>query len=81
VASNAAYFRVDVTREIDLVEEIARLYGYGRIPVTLPKATGPLGTDAPAGSGCPHAVPAEGSGYSEVVTYSFVPSSFRLSWG
>lgn len=29
-------FRPDVTREIDLVEEIGRVYGYARIPTTLP---------------------------------------------
>ena len=29
-------FRVDVTREIDLIEELARHYGYDRIPVTRP---------------------------------------------
>lgn len=31
-------FRPDLEREIDLVEEVARLYGYGRIPSTLPKS-------------------------------------------
>ncbi len=31
-------FRVDVFREIDLIEEIARHYGYNRFPDTLPKA-------------------------------------------
>ncbi len=30
-------FRIDIEREADLVEEIARLYGYDNIPVTLPK--------------------------------------------
>lgn len=29
-------FRIDIEREADLVEEIARLYGYDNIPVTLP---------------------------------------------
>lgn len=29
-------YRPDITREIDLVEEIARVYGYDRIPVTIP---------------------------------------------
>ncbi len=29
-------FRVDISREVDLIEEFARLYGYGRIPTTLP---------------------------------------------
>jgi phenylalanyl-tRNA synthetase beta chain len=31
-------FRVDIEREIDLVEEIARLNGFENIPVTMPKA-------------------------------------------
>lgn len=31
-------FRVDLEREIDLVEEIARLNGFENIPVTMPKA-------------------------------------------
>ena len=29
-------FRVDITREIDLIEELARLYGYDKIQTTLP---------------------------------------------
>lgn len=29
-------YRVDITREIDLIEEIARLHGYENIPTTLP---------------------------------------------
>jgi len=29
-------FRKDIDREIDLVEEVARFYGYDKIPVTLP---------------------------------------------
>jgi len=32
----APSFRVDIEREIDLVEEIARLIGYNSIPITLP---------------------------------------------
>lgn len=30
-------YRNDITLEIDLIEEIARIYGYDRIPTTLPK--------------------------------------------
>lgn len=29
-------FRVDITREVDLIEEVARHYGYNKIPSTLP---------------------------------------------
>jgi len=32
-------FRVDLRREIDLIEEVARLHGFHRIPVTLPSGT------------------------------------------
>jgi phenylalanyl-tRNA synthetase beta chain len=32
----AATYRVDLTREIDLIEEVARLHGFHRIPITLP---------------------------------------------
>lgn len=31
-------YRVDLEREIDLVEELARMYGYNNIPVTMPIA-------------------------------------------
>ncbi len=40
-------FRRDVEREIDLIEEIARIHGYGKIPSVLPKMeTSPAETDA-----------------------------------
>jgi len=32
-------FRPDIEREVDLIEEVARLYGYDRIPVTMPLGT------------------------------------------
>ncbi|MEA3544488.1 MAG: phenylalanine--tRNA ligase subunit beta, partial [Thermodesulfobacteriota bacterium] len=32
-------FRPDIEREVDLIEEIVRLYGYDRIPVTMPAGT------------------------------------------
>jgi phenylalanyl-tRNA synthetase beta chain len=40
-------YRVDVSREIDLIEEIARHYGYNRFPDTLPLTTGKLQNDYP----------------------------------
>jgi phenylalanyl-tRNA synthetase beta chain len=36
-------FRPDLEREIDLIEEIARLYGYNRITSTLPESSGKIG--------------------------------------
>lgn len=35
------FFRVDVTRPEDLMEEVARLHGYDNIPVTFPAITSP----------------------------------------
>jgi phenylalanyl-tRNA synthetase beta chain len=66
-------FRPDLEREIDLIEEIARLYGYDKIPVTMPVGA----VDA--------SVPADhqrlkkklrdmlvAAGFSEAINYSFI---------
>ncbi len=37
ITVNIPSFRQEIDREIDLVEEIARLYGYDRIPTTIPQ--------------------------------------------
>ncbi|MDD4091041.1 MAG: phenylalanine--tRNA ligase subunit beta [Smithellaceae bacterium] len=65
-------FRVDIEREIDLIEEIARLYGYDRVPSTLPSVSV---TELDA---IPRLALEErirrlltGSGFSEIITYSF----------
>ncbi len=66
-------FRVDIEREIDLVEEIARLWGFGRVPVTMPCAA----PEPPVQSG-KGVVEGRirdflsGSGYTEVINYSFI---------
>jgi phenylalanyl-tRNA synthetase beta chain len=65
-------FRGDLEREIDLVEEIARLDGYDRIPVTLPRGE-------PSSEPRPRELSLEQEamevllhyGYHEVITYSF----------
>ncbi len=66
-------FRLDVDREVDLAEEVARLVGYNRVPVTLPSAS--LGCEPPS----PHLRMRQalkerlvGAGFFEVLNYSFV---------
>ena len=44
----APTFRSDITREIDLIEEIARVYGYDNIPTTLPKGDIPVPVPNPS---------------------------------
>lgn len=64
--------RVDISREIDLIEEVIRLYGYDRVPVTLPDVS--VTETAPIAR-----LELEekirqllvGSGYTEIVNYSF----------
>jgi len=66
-------FRVDVEREEDLIEEVARIRGYDAIPNALPRGVSEL---APESS----EVEAErrvrsalsGAGFNEVINYSFV---------
>ena len=73
-------FRGDVEREIDIIEEIARLNGYDRIPVTLPK--GPSTPERPSEEFFLEKKATEvliHHGYHEVITYSFTsPTSWDL---
>ena len=73
-------YRVDIAREIDLIEEIARLYGYDLIPATLP----PVSVTAVTTERQQIVVDRirdliRGSGYSEIITFSFIsPESAKL---
>jgi phenylalanyl-tRNA synthetase beta chain len=73
-------YRPDIEREIDLVEEIARLYGYNQIPASLPFGTTTRGRRV--GEQEMHAKIKEfliSCGLNEVVTFSFInPSVFDL---
>jgi phenylalanyl-tRNA synthetase beta chain len=70
-------YRVDITREIDLIEEVARLYGYDRIPVTLPPVSvvTVMKDHKKILSDSIRKI-LGGSGYSEVITYSFISRGF-----
>ncbi|MHB8769502.1 MAG: phenylalanine--tRNA ligase subunit beta [Syntrophales bacterium] len=65
--------RVDITREIDLIEEVARLYGYDRVPVTVPAVAGVAGIgEAKRTVEDRIREIMTGAGYTEVINYSFV---------
>jgi phenylalanyl-tRNA synthetase beta chain len=65
-------FRVDITREADLIEEVARLIGYNNIPVTLP-AIRPTEEDYTEFV-LRDRIKAMmvGMGFSEIITYCFI---------
>jgi phenylalanyl-tRNA synthetase beta chain len=65
--------RFDLTGEVDLIEEIARVHGYDAIPVVAPRGVAAM---LPAGEGrrTPHDLKKlmAARGYQEVITYSFI---------
>jgi phenylalanyl-tRNA synthetase beta chain len=65
--------RVDVLREVDLIEEVARHYGFDRIPVTFPALTAPPPPVDPRITQA-HSLRAlmTGAGFSEAVTFGFI---------
>ena len=75
-----ASFRGDLEREIDLIEEVARLDGYERIPITIPK--GPPSSEERSKEFLVERKVIDTliyHGYHEVVTYSFTsPDSWDV---
>ena len=72
--------RFDISLEVDLIEELARLYGYNRLPVRYPQARlAPQARSEVRGE-----LPAlrrllVARGYQEAITYSFIdPKQFEL---
>lgn len=71
-------YRADVRLEIDLIEEVARLFGYHRIPATIPFSLDarPASLDS-AGLEKEVRSVLQGGGLQEVITYSFMdPAHF-----
>ena len=73
-------FRVDVRREEDLIEEVARHHGYDRLPETFPALTQP----PPAEAGWRRRDRTArqvltGCGFSEAITYGFVERAAALA--
>ena len=72
--------RFDISLEVDLIEELARLYGYNRLPVRYPQARLAPQAKAEAVADLPvlrRLLVARG--YQEAITYSFIdPKLFEL---
>ena len=64
-------WRPDLSREIDLIEEIARLYGYDRFPARLPGFQGVAAPLPEAGMRDRVRQQLRGRGFAEAVTVSF----------
>ena len=77
-AVKAPTYRFDIAREEDLIEEIARLHGYDKIPAIAPEATLNM---LPAPEAALNLAWARdvlvNQGYQEIINYSFVDESWE----
>jgi len=68
--------RVDITREVDLIEEVARHYGFDRLPSTFPPLTvAPPPIDPRIGRARHLRGIMTAAGFSEAMTFGFVASA------
>ncbi len=66
-------FRVDVSREADLIEEVGRHWGFDRIPATFPPLRAMPRADAPSvGRGRTTRRVLAGAGFQEAATFTFI---------
>ncbi len=75
-------FRPDLTRQVDLTEEVARLIGYDRIPVTYPAASliaEPVDPHLALRQEMKEVL--QGAGFYEVLNYSFIAHEALLKLG
>jgi phenylalanyl-tRNA synthetase beta chain len=73
--------RVDVLREVDLIEEVARHYGFDRLPVTFPELTVPAPPLDPRVRSARHLrTMLTGAGFSEAVTFGFISARAAASF-
>ncbi len=72
-------FRVDVTREVDLIEEVGRHYGFNRLPVTFPPLAAPQAPPDPriGRERLARRVLTSG-GFSEAMTFAFIERAAAL---
>jgi phenylalanyl-tRNA synthetase beta chain len=67
-------FRPDLEREVDLIEEVGRLAGYGMAPETLPRHRTAGGLTGPQQVRRALRRALAGCGLDEVITYAFIPA-------
>lgn len=73
--------RWDITIQADLVEEIARIYGYDNLPSTLPSTSGTAGELTKVQQFSRHLQTlAEGAGLSEVISYTLTTPEKSLEF-
>ncbi len=74
--------RFDIEREEDLVEEVARIFGYDRIPTHTPTGALSLAIE-PEARISEHAMREQlaARGYHEAVNLSFLPADLLARWG
>ncbi len=73
--------RVDIVREIDLIEEVARHFGLDRIPVTFPPVTvAPARMDPRIARARQLRGALTGIGFSEAVTFGFISAQAASSF-
>ncbi len=73
-------FRVDISREIDLIEEVVRMYGYNNVPSTLPAVNTPGRTvkrQEQLAKSMENMLVA--TGFNEAITYSFCSKEDNLA--
>ena len=74
-------WRLDVEREVDLLEELARIYGYNKFPNTLPTFTGAVITlpDEAKDARVRHTMLA--LGYDEAISITFISAEDAKTFG
>ncbi len=74
-------YRFDLNIEEDFTEEIARLYGYEKVPATPPKSSVPI-LAIPEGRRTRASLRRHSAhlGYQEVICYSFIPAQWELDF-
>ena len=75
-------YRFDLAIEVDFIEEVARIYGYDRIPISLPKTTVSMLPDSELGRLSPSQLRnmLVLRDYQEVINYAFVDPQWELDF-